>query len=137
MRAATMVSAMAVGVVLAACAAPAQQAAVQEPAPQAQPALEPVGSYTVAMEFQGTPIPGVLHIRRGEQGGLTGSMVTELGGELPLTRVAFEGRRAEIRAATPQGDLIMRLEFIDNDRFQGGWELAGGIAGSASGQRRP
>lgn len=128
--------AVAATVLMAACAAPAQQSAVQEPAPQAQAAFNPVGSYTMTSEVQGMSIPGTLHIRRGEQG-LTGTMSTQIAGELPLTRVTFEGRRGELRAATPQGDFIMRIEFTDNDRFHGGWELAGGIAGTASGQRRP
>jgi hypothetical protein len=119
--------------VAAACAAPVQRVEVQ-PA-QTPAAFDPVGVYDMVTAFQGTSIPGVLVIQR-RDAGLGGSLTTELSGELPLSRVAFEGRRGELRAPTPQGDMIMRIEFIDDDRFQGGWELVGTASGGVSGQRR-
>jgi hypothetical protein len=121
---------------LAACAAPVEQVSVTPvPQPQAQTAFDPVGTYDFTTEFQGASIRGVLYIRRGEQG-LTGTMATELTGDLPLSRVAFEGRRGEFRASTDQGELIMRMDFQDDDRFTGGWELSAGLSGGVSGQRR-
>jgi hypothetical protein len=121
---------------LAACAAPVQQVPVTAaPQQQAQPAFDPVGTFDFTTTVDGTSVRGVITIRRGEQG-LTGSLATELTGDLPFSRVAFDGRRGELRAPTEQGDLIMRIEFQDNDRFTGGWELAGGLAGAASGTRR-
>jgi hypothetical protein len=123
-------------VAVTACAAPVQQAPVTPPPQQqAQPAFDPVGSYDFTTDFQGTAVRGALHIRRTEQG-LAGTLVTDMTGDLPFTRVAFDGRRGELRAPTEQGDLVMRIEFQDNDRFTGGWELAGGLSGSASGTRR-
>jgi hypothetical protein len=117
-----------------ACAAPAaRQAPVQQVQPQ--PAFDPAGTYDFTAEFQGQTVPGTLHLRRSEQG-LAGSLVTGMSGELPFSSIAMDGRRAELRAATPQGDLIMRLEWVDDDVIRVGWELAGVAAGSASGRRR-
>jgi hypothetical protein len=112
---------------LAACAAPVQQ--------QAPPAFDPVGTYDFATDVQGTTIQGVLTIRRTEQG-LVGAIGTELTGELPFNRITLEGRRADMRAATPDGDLLMRVDFLEDGRITGGWELAGGVSGTVSGQRR-
>jgi hypothetical protein len=134
----------AVATMVSACAAPAQQAAVQPPQPAvtqppaqqpAQPAWDPAGIYDFTTEVQGMAIRGVLTLRRGEQG-LTGTVSTEVGGELPLSRVVMDGRRAEIRAATPQGDMVMRVEWVEDDRMAGGWDLGGMVSGTMAGQRR-
>ncbi|HSJ25693.1 MAG TPA: hypothetical protein VK929_13545 [Longimicrobiales bacterium] len=124
---------LAVALGTTACAAPAQQA---EPAPQpAQQAFDPSGTYDFTTDVQGTAVRGIMVIRRGDQG-YTGSLTTDVTGELPFNRILFEGRRGELRAATPQGDMVMRIEFLDEDRFQGGWEVAGGMSGGATGTRR-
>lgn len=128
----------------AACAAPAQQVPVQatpEPQPQVQPqpapqAFDPVGIYDFTTEVQGTAVRGVLTLRRGDQG-LTGSISSDVTGELPLQQVTMDGRRAELRSTTDEGALVMRVEFLEDDRITGGWELSGGLSGSVAGQRRP
>jgi hypothetical protein len=128
-------------VVSAACAAPVQQVpVVPPPAPTPVPAaaaeFDPVGVYDFTTEVQGTTVPGVLTIRRGDQG-LAGTLSTDLTGELPLQQVAIEGRRGEMRASTQEGGMIMRIEFVDDGRIRGGWELVSGMSGSVIGQRRP
>jgi hypothetical protein len=113
-------------VALAACAAPMQQAA---------PVFDPVGVYDFTTEVQGTIVRGVLTLRRTDQG-LTGTIATEMTGEMRLTHVAIEGRRGEMRAATDQGDMVMQIEFGEDHRIIGGWQLSSGLSGSVAGQRR-
>jgi hypothetical protein len=127
-------------VLTAACAAPVQQVPVvapptPTPVPAAAAAFDPVGVYDFTTEVQGTTVPGVLTIRRGEQG-LAGTLATDLTGELPLQQITIEGRRGEMRASTQEGGMIMRIEFVE-DRIRGGWELDSGMSGSVTGQRRP
>jgi hypothetical protein len=129
-------------VVTAACAAPVQQVpVVPPPTPTPVPAaaaaadFDPVGVYDFTTEVQGTTVPGVLTIRRGDQG-LAGTLATDVTGELPLQQITIEGRRGEMRASTQEGGMIMRIEFVE-DRIRGGWELPSGMSGSVTGQRRP
>jgi hypothetical protein len=121
---------------LAACAAQ-QPVPSPEPAPQAaQPAeFDPVGTYDFTTDVEGTSVRGVLSIRRGEQG-LSATISTDVTGEIAIQRVTMEGRRAELRGSTMEGDLLMRIEFIE-DRLTGGWELSSGLSGSLVGTRRP
>jgi hypothetical protein len=111
---------------LAACAAPMQQAA---------PVFDPVGVYDFTTEVQGNTVRGVLTLRRSDQG-LTGTISTDMTGEIRLTHVAIEGRRGEMRAATDEGDMIMQIEFAEDYRIIGGWQLTSGLSGSVAGQRR-
>jgi hypothetical protein len=113
---------------LSACAAPMQQVET--------PAFDPVGSYDFTTQIQGSTVRGVLTLRRSEHG-LTGSISTDVTGELLLTHVALEGRRAELRAATDEGGMVMHLEFGEDNTIVGGWQVDSGLSGSVTGQRRP
>jgi hypothetical protein len=113
-------------------------------APVAAPAAEqqqpdpfdPVGIYDFTTEVQGTPVTGALTLRRNEEGRLIGQITTDMTGEMPLHSITLEGRRAIMRATTPDGELYMQIDFLEDDRITGGWELSTGMAGSMSGQRR-
>lgn len=116
-----------------ACAAPVQQA---EPASQPAPErFDPAGTYDFTTTVQGTTVRGVLTITRVDQG-FTGNLTTDVTGYLPFGSITFEGRHGVMRATTPQGEMVMRIEFVDENRFQGGWELTDGISGGATGTRR-
>lgn len=123
---------------LAACAAPVQQVpVVPGPEPQqAAPAFDPVGVYDFTTDVQGTSIRGVLTIRRVEDG-LAGTIATDVTGEIPLQQVTVEGRRAELRASTGEGHMLMRVDFLEEGRLSGGWELSSGLSGAVTGRRRP
>jgi hypothetical protein len=112
---------------LGACAAPMQQTQA--------PAFDPAGSYDFTTQIQGSTVRGVLTLRRTDQG-LTGSIVTDVTGELLLTHVALEGRRAELRAATDEGGMIMHIDFAEDNTIVGGWQVDSGLSGSLTGQRR-
>jgi hypothetical protein len=106
-------------------------------AEQQQPdSFDPVGIYDFSTEVQGTPITGALTLRRDEEGRLVGRISTDMTGEMPLHSIALEGRRAIMRASTPDGELYMQVDFLEDDRITGGWELSTGMAGSMTGQRR-
>lgn len=133
----TVVFVAAAAAVFAGCA----RAAVEEtrtpvPAQPAQVAFDPVGTYDFTTDVQGTSIRGVLTIRRNDQGSLVGALATDVTGEVPLQTITLEGRRAEARSNLPDGQLVMRMEFHEDDRLTGGWELSTGMSGSVAGQRR-
>jgi hypothetical protein len=134
---------------LAACATPVQQVPVQAPAPTPAPtpapaeqqapapaALDPVGVYDFTTDVEGTRMAGVLMIRRTEEGRLTGSISTDMTGEMPLQSVTMEGRRALLRASIPDGELYIQVDFLEDNRIAGGWELSTGPSGAMTGQRR-
>jgi hypothetical protein len=130
---------------LAACATPVQQVPVQAPTPTPAPAeqqapapaaLDPVGVYDFTTQVEGTSLAGVLTIRRTEEGRLTGSLSTDMTGEMPLQSVTMEGRRALLRASIPDGELYMQVDFLEDNRIAGGWELSTGPSGAVTGQRR-
>lgn len=127
-------------ITMAGCAAPVQQVPVQGPPPQPaqQPAaaFDPVGIYDFTTEVQGSTVRGVLILRRGDEG-LTGTISSDVTGVMTIQQITMDGRRAELRSTTPEGGLIMRIEFIGEDRITGGWELSIGLTGPVSGQRRP
>lgn len=116
------------------CAAPVQEGPVpQTPAPSA--AFDPAGIYDFTTDVQGTQVGGTLTLRRTAEGGYTGTIWSDMTGDLPVQEVILEGRRARLRAATPEGDLVLNVEFLD-DRVAGNWELATGLAGAVAGRRR-
>jgi hypothetical protein len=125
--------------VVAGCSTPVQQAPVQatpEPAAPAQQAFDPVGVYDFRTDVDGMAILGTLALRRDEQGQLQGTLSTDVTGGLALTSVTVEGRRALLRAPTPEGELYMQIDFAADDRITGGWELSTGPSGTVTGQRR-
>jgi hypothetical protein len=111
---------------------------VQSPAPvqPAQVAFDPAGTWDFTTDVQGSSVRGVMVIRRNDQGALVGSITTDVTGEIPLQQITLEGRRAEARSTLPDGTLVMRMEFLEDDRLTGGWELSTGMSGAVTGQRR-
>ncbi|HSJ06188.1 MAG TPA: hypothetical protein VK936_05760 [Longimicrobiales bacterium] len=117
-----------------ACAAPVHEAPVQQaPAPRA--AFDPAGIYDFTTDVQGTQVGGTLTLSRTAEGGFTGTIWSDMTGDLPLQHVDVEGRRARLRAATPEGELVMDVEF-EEDRMAGNWELATGLTGAVAGRKR-
>jgi ABC-type transport system substrate-binding protein len=134
---------MVLALAAAACAAPAQQAPpapaptpTPTPTPAQQQAFDPVGTYDFSTQVQGMPVTGALTLRRADDGRITGVISTDMTGEMQLQSVTLEGRRAIMRSSTPDGELYMQVEFLQDDRITGGWELSTGPAGSIAGQRR-
>lgn len=134
----TLVLMAAVAVGLSACAT--QQVQTPETAqPAVAATFNPAGTYDFTAEVQGTPTPvrGVLTLRRDDQGALVGNIASDALGDIALQTVRLDGRRAEARAAMPDGELIFRMEFHDDDTITGGYETSGGVTGSFTGTRRP
>jgi hypothetical protein len=141
----TRLATIVLAVFCAACAAPVQQVPVEAPTPTppatvqqapAQPALDPVGVYDFSTDVQGTTLTGVLTIRRADDGRLAGAITTDMTGEMLLQSVTVEGRRALLRSSTPDGELFMQVDFLEDNRITGGWELSSGMSGAITGQRR-
>jgi hypothetical protein len=78
----------------------------------------------------------VLTIRRADDGRLAGAITTDMTGEMLLQSVTVEGRRALLRSSTPDGELFMQVDFLEDNRITGGWELSSGMSGAITGQRR-
>jgi hypothetical protein len=117
-----------------ACAAPVQEAPVRQ-APAQQAAFDPAGIYDFTTDVQGTQVGGTLTLSRTADGGYTGLIWSDMTGDLPVQEVLLEEQRARLRAPTPEGDLLLNVEFLE-DRVAGNWELSTGLAGAVSGRRR-
>jgi hypothetical protein len=122
--------------VLAALGLAACSSAVQ-PAPAGPAPFDPVGLYDFRTEVQGITIPGTISFARGTEGQLTATVATDMTGSMVVPNVVLEGRRAELRAETSDGSMFMVVEFGEENRITGGWELSTGLSGSMAGQRRP
>lgn len=94
--------------------------------------IDPVGSYTLTTEIQGTTVNGRLRIR-GEPGAYTGSIYTDITGQLRITSLSVEGAQVLMTASTPDGPADIRLTFRE-DAFTGTWAL-GPDGGAIRGRR--
>lgn len=122
-------------VLVGACASAGRTADEPAPAP-AVVAFDPVGVYDFSTTVEGQAVSGVVTIRRGDQG-LTGVMTTPLTGELPLSRIAVDGRRVTFSTATGEGAISMQMTVGEDDRITGSWSANGGaMTGTVTGRRR-
>lgn len=109
--------------------------APQSPAPStaaASMALDPVGSYVLSTNFQGQAVDGRIRIG-GSPGAWSGTLYSDLTGELPLSSIRVEGQELHITADTPDGPLTAHLVFT-GDTFNGDWSL-GADGGALRGRR--
>lgn len=117
-----------------AASAPATpQAAAPAPAPApAAAAVNAVGSYSFATDVNGTPVAGTLVITRAN-GTWGGKMTSDVFPELPVTAVEVTGQTVKVTADTPNGTVMIVMNFSGDD-YTGTWEL-GGQTGAVSGKR--
>lgn len=94
--------------------------------------LDPVGTYVLSATVQGMAVEGQMGII-GEPGDWSGSLYTDITGELPLSSIRVQGQELRVTASTPDGPLNARLVFI-GDMFTGDWSL-GGEGGALRGRR--
>ena len=121
----TILAAVSVGL-LAACASAGSQA------DEGPTDVDPVGSYTLTTNIQGTPVNGQMRIR-GEPGSYTGAVYTDFTGELTISSITVQGDVVFLTANTPDGPADIRITF-DGDTFTGSWTL-GAEGGSIQGRR--
>lgn len=111
--------------------------APQSPPPSAAGAaasmtLDPVGSYVLSTNVQGRAVDGRMRID-GSPGAWSGTMYTDVTGELPFSSIHVQGQELHVTAQTPDGTLTARLVF-SGDTFTGDWSL-GTEAGSLHGRK--
>lgn len=104
--------------------------------PQGPPPFDPVGTYDFTTDFQGTALNGTITLRRNPDGTLGGTISSQAGGDVAIGSVTENGRRLDLRTSVQNQELVMSLEFSDNDRFAGGWSIGQMASGSLSGTRR-
>jgi len=123
---------------LAAACAPAGPPAT-EPAPTvmvpaAAATVNPVGTFNFSTTVDGNPITGSIQVT-GERDLYGGVIRTSITPDIPITDVTVEGQRMVVTANTPDGPLVLTMNFTGN-AFTGGWTLDGD-AGDITGQRAP
>lgn len=104
--------------------------------PQGPPPFDPVGTYDFTTDFQGTSVSGTITLRRNADGTLGGTISSQAGGDVAIGSVTENGRRLDLRTAVQNQELVMSIEFSDNDRFTGGWSIGQMASGTVSGARR-
>lgn len=116
----------------------AMPAAAQQPPTQPEKpaaAIDPIGVFDFSTAVEGQTVRGTITIRKVEAG-FGGVISTDATEDLAISKVTVEGKKLQIRGMTPDGELVMNLEFSDTDKFSGGWDMAGAMSGSMSGARR-
>ena len=115
-------------------AAPATSTAPATSAPSASSTFDPIGSYSMTADAQGTTYTGTFEIQRGAQGGLVGSMNLE-GGNIPLQGVSVTGSTLRFSIVMPDGpEIAVQLQF-EGDAYRGTWSTDG-ASGPVHGARR-
>lgn len=123
-----------------ACARPPEPAVEPTPAapatsaPSASSTFDPIGSYSLTADAQGTTHTGTFEIQRGAQGGLVGTLYVE-GGSIPLQSVSVSGSTMRFSLVMPDGpEIALQLQF-EGDAYRGTWS-ADGAGGPVHGARR-
>ena len=121
----------------AACAPAGPPATVSAPTvmvPAAAAEVNPVGTFNFTTAVDGNQITGSIQVT-GDRGLYGGIIRTSITPDIPITDVTVDGQRLVVTANTPDGPLVLTLNFTGN-AFTGGWTLDGD-AGDLSGQRAP
>lgn len=116
----------------AGCASTPQAPASTSAEAAASTALDPAGSYVLSTTVQGMAVDGQMRID-GSPGAWSGSIYTDVTGELPLSSIQVQGQELHVTAYTADGTLTARLIF-SGDEFTGDWSL-GAEAGSLRGRK--
>lgn len=100
------------------------------PEPPPPPPLDPVGSYSLSIQAEGTQVGGTMSIR-GSAGAYTGSIDTDMGGAA-LADIAVDGQNMTF--SVPEAGVSFRVTF-DGDGFSGDFDGAMGY-GTIRGTKR-
>lgn len=115
-------------------AAPATSPVSAPSAPSASSTFDPIGSYSLTADAEGTTYTGTFEIRRGAQGGLAGTLYLE-GGSIPLQSVSVDGSTMRFSLVMPDGpEIAVQLQF-EGDAYRGTWSTDG-AGGPVHGARR-
>lgn len=103
-------------------------------APVAAAGVNPLGTFNFSTTVQGDPVTGSIEVT-GTPGAYGGTLRTSVTPDIPLSGVTVQGQRMVVTSDTPDGQLVLTLNFEGN-AFTGGWTLNGG-SGDLTGQRVP
>jgi hypothetical protein len=115
-----------------ACAS-APAAAPAAPVVAAPAPVDPVGQFDFSTTLEGSLVNGTVTVTRTDTG-FGGSVTTTMTEPIPVRTVAVDGQKMTVTADTPDGPVIMLLEF-KGDEFTGNWTL-GTMSGTHTGKRR-
>lgn len=118
--------ALAVLVVLGACAKSTTPAAAPPPAVVAPaPAVNPAGRWTVALTAQGQPFDFVMELRQvngAEYGGVVSSQMFP---PMNINKATLDGHRMKVSVTAPTGDEATFDILFEGDTFSGTWAMPG------------
>jgi hypothetical protein len=100
----------------------AAQAAAPEPVKPKD--IDPTGTYSVSLAYQGQPITVTLYLGKSETGGWTGSMSAEGIPTIPLSGVAVAGKKVTAAMMSPDGAAVSMEFTIDGVDLAGSWKSA-------------
>jgi hypothetical protein len=94
--------------------------------------VNPVGTFNFTTAVQGEPVTGSIEVT-GTPDAYGGTLRTSATPDIGITAVTVQGQRMVATVDTPDGQLVLTLNFTGNT-FTGGWTLNGG-SGEITGQR--
>jgi len=111
----------------------ARNPAPEPPAPAVPAPVDPVGSFDFTTAIEGSVVNGTVTVTKTDTG-FGGSVTTNLTDPIPVRTVVVEGQKMTVTADTPDGPVVIILEF-QGDEFSGSWTL-GATGGTHTGKRR-
>lgn len=130
----TFVAALALLAACAPAATPPAEPAPSVAVPAAPAPVNPVGTFNFQTTVQGDPVTGSIEIT-GTPGAYGGTLRTSVTPDIALSGVTVDGQRMVVVSDTPDGQLVLTMNFTGNT-FTGGWTL-NGDAGDLTGHRAP
>ncbi|MHB1312345.1 MAG: hypothetical protein ACYC3L_10030 [Gemmatimonadaceae bacterium] len=92
----------------------------------AEPAVDPVGKYTVSAVVQGQAADFDMTVEKKEDGSFTGSLANPNFGTSVISSLKVEGRKLTLVLATPQGvEAVMELTLAADNSIDGNWSMQG------------
>jgi hypothetical protein len=97
--------------------------------------INPIGDFEYTTTVQGQQSAGVITIFK-QDDALKGKLLTDMMGEIPITSVKVEDKKVTLVTAVPDGEVVIVLNFEDDNKFSGNWSMGGQEGGAISGKRK-
>ncbi len=86
--------------------------------------IDPTGTYSVSLAYQGQPITVTLYLAKAEGSDLTGSMSAEGIPTIPLSSVTVKGKTVTAGMMSPDGAAVAMEFTIEGSDLTGSWKSA-------------
>lgn len=101
-----------------------QAAQAAAPVPETPKDIDPTGTYSVSLAYQGQPITVTMHLGKADTGGWIGTVLAERIPAMSLLGIKVSGKKVTAGMTTPDGALVAMDFTIDGTDLAGSWKSA-------------